>query len=159
MVSEKQFYFSPYNSFSFLFISIQNVNWFLDKFIPQYINVIAPNNDLLMDELKQIYFAPKWWLYVMIWLPRTTDISTYFAQSLEIRGIESRLYFQRYIQYQRLNAKKFWFPFQMAILMHTFFSELWSWKRIAEQNYFGLLFSSNFRFWRKTFWVGGKTLG
>ena len=28
----------------------------------------------------------------MIWLPRTTDISTYFAQSLEIRGIESRLY-------------------------------------------------------------------
>ena len=29
----------------------------------------------------------------MIWLPRTTDISTYFAQSLEIRGIESRLYF------------------------------------------------------------------
>ena len=29
----------------------------------------------------------------MIWLPRTTDNSTYFAQSLEIRGIESRLYF------------------------------------------------------------------
>ena len=28
----------------------------------------------------------------MIWLPRTTDNSTYFAQSLEIRGIESRLY-------------------------------------------------------------------
>ena len=45
-----------------------------------------------MDELNAIYFAPKWWLYVIIWLPRTTDISTYFAQSLEIRGIESRLY-------------------------------------------------------------------
>ena len=28
----------------------------------------------------------------MIWLPRTTDNWTYFAQSLEIRGIESRLY-------------------------------------------------------------------
>ena len=28
----------------------------------------------------------------MIWLPRTTDNSTYFAQSLEIRSIESRLY-------------------------------------------------------------------
>ena len=28
----------------------------------------------------------------MIWLPRFTDNSTYFAQSLEIRGIESRLY-------------------------------------------------------------------
>ena len=27
----------------------------------------------------------------MIWLPRTTDISTHFAQSLEIRGIESGL--------------------------------------------------------------------
>ena len=58
----------------------------------QFINVIATNNDLLMDELNVIYFAPKWWLYVMIWLPRTTDNSTYFAQSLEIRGIESRLY-------------------------------------------------------------------
>ena len=44
----------------------------------------APNNDLLMDELNAIYFAPKWWLHVIIWLPRTTDISTYFAQSLEI---------------------------------------------------------------------------
>ena len=32
----------------------------------------------------------------MIWLPRTTDISTYFAQSLEIRGIESRLYLASY---------------------------------------------------------------
>ena len=45
-----------------------------------------------MDELNVNYFAPKWWVYVMIWLPRTTDNSTYFAQSLEIRGIESRLY-------------------------------------------------------------------
>ena len=40
------------------------------------------------------YFAPKWLVYVMIWLPRTTDNSTYFAQSLEIRGMESRLYIQ-----------------------------------------------------------------
>ena len=59
--------------------------------IPQFINVIATNNDLLMDELNVIYFAPKCWLYDMIWLPRITDNSTYFAQSLEIRGIESRL--------------------------------------------------------------------
>ena len=56
-------------------------------------NEIAPCNDLLMDELNVNYFAPKWWVYVMIWLPRTTDNSTYFAQSLEIRGIASRLYF------------------------------------------------------------------
>ena len=32
----------------------------------------------------------------MIWLPRTTDNSTYFAQSLELRGIESRLYRSSY---------------------------------------------------------------
>ena len=64
----------------------------MSTFIPQFINVIVPSNDLLMDELNVIYFAPKWWLYVMIRLPRTTDNSTYFAQSLEIRGIESRLY-------------------------------------------------------------------
>ena len=38
------------------------------------------------------YFAQKMWLYLMIWLPRTTDNSTHFAQSLEIRGNESRLY-------------------------------------------------------------------
>ena len=56
-----------------------------------FINVIAPNNDILMDELNVIYFAPKWWLNITIWLPRTTDNSTYFAQSLEIRGVESRL--------------------------------------------------------------------
>ena len=54
-------------------------------------DVIATNNDLLMDELNASYFAPKLWLYSMIWLPRTTDNSTHFAQSLEIRGIESRL--------------------------------------------------------------------
>ena len=53
-------------------------------FIQQFINVIAPNNDLLMDELNVIYLAPKWGLYVMSWLPRTTDNSTYFGQSLEI---------------------------------------------------------------------------
>ena len=68
--------------FFIYFISIPNVN---------VINVIATNNDLLMDELNVIYFAPKLWLYDMIWLPRTTDNSTYFAQSLEIRGIERRL--------------------------------------------------------------------
>ena len=50
------------------FISIPNV-----QFIPQFINVIATNNNLLTDELNIIYFAPKLWLYVMIWLPRTTD--------------------------------------------------------------------------------------
>ena len=85
----KRFYFSPY--YSCLFISIPNVNWFLDQFIPQFINVIATNNNLLMDELNASYLAPKLWLYVMIWLPRTTDNSTHFAQSLEIRGIDSRL--------------------------------------------------------------------
>ena len=53
---------------------------------------MATNNDLLMDELNVSYFAQKLWLYGMIWLPRTTDNSTQLAQSLEIRGIESRLY-------------------------------------------------------------------
>ena len=72
--------FSPF--YYFFLISIPNVNWFLGKFIPQSINVIAPNNDLLMDELNLIYFAPKWWLYIMICLPRTTYNSTFFAQSL-----------------------------------------------------------------------------
>ena len=56
------------------------------------INVMTTNNNLLMDELNVSYCAPKLWLYAMIWLPRTTDNSTHFAQSLEIRGIESRLY-------------------------------------------------------------------
>ena len=74
--------------FLFYFFTISIPNF---KLIPQFINVIATNNDLLMDELNVIYFTPKLWLYVMIWLPRTTDNSTHFAQSLEIRGIESRL--------------------------------------------------------------------
>ena len=39
----------------------------------------------------------------MIWLPRTTDNSTYFAQSLEIQGIESRLY---KFDYFHNNSKK-----------------------------------------------------
>ena len=45
----------------------------------------------------------------MIWLPRTTDNSTYFAQSLEIRGIEGRLYFSFYEQLKfraQLSMKK-----------------------------------------------------
>ena len=100
VVPEKRFYFPLYIFFLFL-ISISNVKYSLTlnkiclmsyQFIPQFINVIAPNNDLLMDKLNVIYVAPKWWLYVMIWLPLTTDNLTYFAQSLEIRGIESRLY-------------------------------------------------------------------
>ena len=53
-----------------------------------------------MGELNVIDFAPKVWLYVMIWLPRTTDNSMYFGQSLEIRGIESRLYLERLIAIQ-----------------------------------------------------------
>ena len=40
--------------YSFFFISIPKVN-----LIPQFINVIATNNDLLMDELNVIYFALK----------------------------------------------------------------------------------------------------
>ena len=90
MVPEKRFYFPPFYSFIYIYIfliSIPNV-----QFIPQFINVIAIYNDLLTDELNVIYVAPKLWLYIMIWLPRTTDNSTYFAQSLEIQGIESRLY-------------------------------------------------------------------
>ena len=51
-----------------------------------------------MDELNVSYFVPKLWLYVMIWLPRTTDNSTHFAQSLEIRGIESRLYIIHFLE-------------------------------------------------------------
>ena len=29
------------------------------------------------------YFAPKWWLYVMIWLPRTTDNLTFCPSPLK----------------------------------------------------------------------------
>ena len=54
----------PFFIIFFFTISIPNV-----KLIPQLINVIATNNDLLMDELKVIYFAPKLWLYAMIWKP------------------------------------------------------------------------------------------
>ena len=93
VVPEKRFSFYPFLFFFFFFISIPSVNCFLDQFTPQFNNAIA-TNDLLTDELNMVYFAPKSWLYVMIWLPRTTDNSTYFAQSLEIRGIESRLYVQ-----------------------------------------------------------------
>ena len=41
------------NSVSFFFISIPG------QFIPQFINVIAPNNDLLIDELNVDLFCPK----------------------------------------------------------------------------------------------------
>ena len=44
----------PLFIFLFIYISIPNV-----KFIPQFINVIATNNDLLTHELNVIYFAPK----------------------------------------------------------------------------------------------------
>ena len=43
------------NFISFYFISIPN----LGQFTTQFINVIAPSNDLLMDELSVIYFAQK----------------------------------------------------------------------------------------------------
>ena len=69
--------------FPFYTLWISNVNWFLGQFIPQFIHVIASNNNLLMDELNVIYFAPKWWLYVMIWLPWTTDNSTNNVKSEE----------------------------------------------------------------------------
>ena len=44
----------------FLFISIPNANCFLGHFVLQILNVIAPTNEMLMDELNLIYFAPKW---------------------------------------------------------------------------------------------------
>ena len=87
----KTILFSPF-LFLFFFYFNSQCRLILESFIPQFINVIATNNDHLMDELNVGYSAPKLWLYVMIWLPRTTDNSTHFAQSLEIRGIESRLY-------------------------------------------------------------------
>ena len=71
----------------------------MDRFIPQFIYVIATNNDILMDELNVDYFAPKLWLYAMMWLPQPTDNSTHFAKSLEIRDIESRMYFNTQISY------------------------------------------------------------
>ena len=91
-ILKKRFYFPPfYSCFFFLFQFPMSIDS-LDQFILQFINVLATNNDLLMDLLNVSYFAPKSWPYFMIWLPRTTDNSTHFAQSLEIRGIESRLY-------------------------------------------------------------------
>ena len=105
---------SPFYSFSFFFISIPN----LDQFTQQFINVIATNNDLLMDELNVIYFAPKLWLYVIIWLPRTTDNSTYFAQSLEIQGIESRLY----LEYLKVTSK-------YCSLLYWYYPAIWSLNR------------------------------
>ena len=59
--------------FILFFISIPNVNWFFDHIHPAVRNVIATNNDLLMEELNVIYFAPKLWLYLMIWLAQTTN--------------------------------------------------------------------------------------
>ena len=89
MVPEKGFYFSLFILVFFFNFNSQCQLILGDQFIPQFINVIATSNDLLLDELNLSYFAPKLWQYVMIWLPRTTDNSTHFAQSLEIRGIES----------------------------------------------------------------------
>ena len=63
-----------------------------------------------------VYFSPKLWLYVMIWLPRTTDNSTYFAQSLEIRGIESRLYVDHYA-YWLYNSSLYVYIFVMVIYL------------------------------------------
>ena len=105
VVLEKRFYFSPFYSF-FIFHFNSQCQLILGQFIPQFINVIATNNDLLMDELNAIYFAPKLWPYVLIWLPRTTDNSTFFAQSLEIRGIESRLYLVRLISFTNTFEEK-----------------------------------------------------
>ena len=56
-----------------------------------------------MDKLNVHYFAPKLWLYVMIWLPQTTDNSKHFAQSLEIWGIKSRLYHDFKFKYDILD--------------------------------------------------------
>ena len=59
IMSELQLYLRNYSIFPlfilFFYISILN----LGQFISQFINVIVPNNDLLMDEMKVIYFAPK----------------------------------------------------------------------------------------------------
>ena len=51
----------------------------------------------------------------MIRLPRTTDNSTYFAQSLEIRGIESKLY-MFWGRGTNLNTGKFTFLYTFQIL-------------------------------------------
>ena len=68
--------FSHFNSF---FLNFNSQCQLILESISPAVNVIATKNDLLMDELNVIYFAPKLWLYVMIWLPGTTDNWTYFA--------------------------------------------------------------------------------
>ena len=59
-------FFPFYLFLIFFFISIPNVNCFLDQFTPQFINVVATIND--SARVKRGYFAPKLWLYVMILL-------------------------------------------------------------------------------------------
>ena len=81
-MSGLQWYLKTILFFPFLFFLFFSFQVQMAIFIQQFINVIAPNNYLLMDELNVIYCAPKLWLYVMIWLPRTTDNSSYYAQSL-----------------------------------------------------------------------------
>ena len=54
VVPEKRFFFPHIILFYIYFlVLIPNV-----QFIPQFISVIATNNDLLTDELNVIYFAP-----------------------------------------------------------------------------------------------------
>ena len=95
------------------------------------VHVIATNNDLLMEELNAIYFAPKWCLYIMIWVPHTTDNSTYFAQSLEIRGIESRLYLRPSFSYH-FPLRPLFCPFLSGhlflrkVLLYVRFSNSWN---------------------------------
>ena len=54
----------------------------------------------------------------MIWLPRTTDNLTYFAQSLEIRGIESRLYLRKQRAMLRQYSPKFEMKFGIKFCHH-----------------------------------------
>ena len=100
-MSRLQWYLKNNSIFPLFILVFLNFNSQCQLNLVQFINVIATNNNLLMDELNVSYFDPKLWLYVTIWLPQTTDNSTHFAQSLEIRGIESRLYlqFHRMIEY------------------------------------------------------------
>ena len=53
-IMHKTFLFSPFIFFLFFFISIPNVNCFLDQFTPQFINVVATINNLLTDELNVV---------------------------------------------------------------------------------------------------------
>ena len=85
IMSGLQWYLKNDSIFHFLFFFLyfcklhSQCQLILGSIHPQFINALATNNDLLMDELNMIYFAPNLWLYVMIWLPQTTDNSTYFA--------------------------------------------------------------------------------